>query len=822
MKNEFLKKFLCSIFLAVLFSSTAFLLCEQHDFNPGGAQYYIYSDGRSWNFTAGTAYGSNLSFTTGSSVNESNIIYTGASIHNFGISYFDNHLYLTSYWDNKLAKISLIDNSIAPGYPRVLEGVYLPHGLVVDQTDGSTWVCDLNNSMVRHYSSSLTLVESLSVGTEPVNAIIHDGRLYVADREEDKVYVIDKTTLDIVDSFKIQNFDPNWAEGFIDLFIYSGKLYIVSEEVQGIVKMNLDGSGQHTIALQHDGQGYSAWGIYITDGEIYLNEWSSKRIIVTDMSGNELRYCNLVLPPGYADFYIDMEIVDNKIYIPSHHLAGNDTIGGHILVLDTSFTSPVPRISLSKNELSFGAATSLAASDPQDVLVENSGEGTLNWSASSDRTWLQFSPASGTNYGVILVTVDAAGLDAGTYTGTISVSDSNAENSPQTVNVTLMVYSANSTSPPFGVFSTPVDGSTVSSSVAVTGWVLDDIGVESIKIYNGADYLGDALLIEGARPDIEAAYPGYPQNNKAGWGYMLLTNFLPGGGNGTYTLYARAADLEGHRVTLGKKTVTCTNANAVKPFGAIDTPSQGGTASGSSFRNHGWVLTPMPNSIPTDGSTIDVYVDSVNLGHPTYNIYREDIAALFPGYANKDGAHGYFDFDSTAYGNGVHTIFWIAVDNAGNADGIGSRFFTIQNSESRNSGSSTVGKCKGIDKLPVNYNASVEVRKGYGKNSGLQKIHTDDRGILTINTRELERVVIKLSHEASIVTGYMVVGNQLRPLPIGSTLDPKTAIFYWQPVPGFIGEYQLLFVEKDQDKNMLRKNIIININPLFTPFGSDK
>jgi hypothetical protein len=67
------------------------------------------------------------------------------------------------------------------------------------------------------------------------------------------------------------------------------------------------------------------------------------------------------------------------------------------------------------------------------------------------------------------------------------------------------------------------------------------------------------------------------------------------------------------------------------------------------------------------------------VGHPTYNIYRPDVANLFPGYANSNGAHAYFDIDMTAYENGLHQIYWIVTDNAGNAEGIGSRFFNIQN-----------------------------------------------------------------------------------------------------------------------------------------------
>ena len=90
----------------------------------------------------------------------------------------------------------------------------------------------------------------------------------------------------------------------------------------------------------------------------------------------------------------------------------------------------------------------------------------------------------------------------------------------------------------------------------------------------------------------------------------------------------------------------------------------------------------MPNRIPTDGSTINIYVDGVDLGHPVYNIYRPDIASLFPGYANSNGAHAYLDIDTTQYADGVHTIAWTVEDDVGNSAGIGSRYFLINNSQS--------------------------------------------------------------------------------------------------------------------------------------------
>lgn len=372
----------------------------------------------------------------------------------------------------------------------------------------------------------------------------------------------------------------------------------------------------------------------------------------------------------------------------SCNLSGGFVI--HNLVLTETTTpppppppGPVPEIALNRSGLTFGASTSGGVSGTQTFSISNSGAGTLNWSVSDTQSWLSASPGSGSGTGSVSVSVDANGLSSGTYNGDLQISASGASNSPATVSVTLNVYEANRDSPPFGSFDSPVNGANVSSSIAVTGWALDDIRVDSVKINrleNGqAMYIGDAVLVEGARPDVAGSYPGSPNYYKAGWGYMLLTNFLPGGGNGTYTLQAVAIDSSGHQTPLGSKTITVDNANAVKPFGAIDTPVQGGVASGDRFVNWGWVLTPLPNSISTGGSTIDVWIDGVKVGHPVYNIYRSDIASLFPGYANSDGAVGYFIIDTTQYEDGVHTIQWTASDSGGNSDGIGSRYFIIRN-----------------------------------------------------------------------------------------------------------------------------------------------
>lgn len=483
-------------------------------------------------------------------------------------------------------------------------------------------------------------------------------------------------------------------------------------------------------------------------------------------------------------------------------------------------TGELPEILINRNQLYYGADISGPCTGSQTILVSNSGEGTLNWTASTNQAWLKCSPAAGADLGIIDVSVDANNLPVGTYTGVLTISAANAVNTPQTVNVTLNIYST--TKEPFGVFSTPINDSTVSSSIPVTGWVLDDVEVQSVKIYreagNDLAYIGNAVFVEGARPDVELAYPGYPMNYRAGWGYMMLTNYLPNNGNGIFTFHAIATDLEGNTVTLGKKTITVDNANAVKPFGTIDDPGQGGIISGSKYINWGWVLTPKPNTIPTDGSTIDVYIDGINLGNPEYNIYRKDIASLLPDYNNSNGAVGKFYLDTTKYTNGVHTIQWTAVDDAGNKDGIGSRFFSIQNTgtSSRLSevNSKWLGSALGIfSKLSSESGKPLEVVKRSGTKIKSLKIIPNSKGIGEIETKELKQIEINVGTSISKISGFMIRGSKLGSLPIGSTL--QNGVFYWSPGPGFYGQYRLLFVVEENGR-IYKKDLTVDIKSIFS------
>ncbi|MGD2087347.1 MAG: Ig-like domain-containing protein [Candidatus Aminicenantes bacterium] len=624
---------------------------------------------------------------------------------------------------------------------------------------------------------------------------------------------------------------PNWSPAG-DRILYQKR----SGGQWDIWVMNADGSNHEKItngpgdktdaSFSPDGQ----WIVYSSDegGEAFANLY-----IKPVNGGNSIKITHY--DEGY-DGAPSWSPGGDRIAFESYPGDPDDSSGTSIWIIDLQIQTPV--ISLDRTRLNFGfpANSSIPISQTFSISSNRSGSDTVDWqiSVSTGAHWLSCTPAAGTGSGIITVTVNPSGLSGGQLSAVITVSPTGTATSSRTVLIVVNVYAPGSTGVPFGEFSTPMDGSTVMSSIPVTGWVLDDIKVDSVKIYRdgepGLVYIGEAVLVEGARPDVEQAYPDYPFNYKAGWGYMLLTNFLPNSGNGNFKIHAFAADIEGNQVNLGTKTITCENAHAVKPFGALDTPTQGGVASGSSFVNWGWVLTPLPNRIPTDGSYIKVWVDGVSLGNPVYNLYREDIALLFPKYYNSNGAGGYFYLDTTQYANGVHTLQWTATDDGGNTDGIGSRYFTIQNTTNN---ARVMGR--GPGDLPPCLNPHVDeqndypfrILKGYSYEDYPQPIYPEENGVIEVKIKELERVEIHLSEGTRELAplsncsmsstnqwqGSKVIGSRLGALPVGSTLDGKRGIFYWQPGPGFVGEYRLVFFKKDQHGNVTRKKILVEIIP---------
>ena len=350
-------------------------------------------------------------------------------------------------------------------------------------------------------------------------------------------------------------------------------------------------------------------------------------------------------------------------------------------------------------------------------------------------------------------------------------------------------FGGNDTTPPFGSWDSPVNNATgVTGAIPVSGWALDNTYVAKVQIWRDPVegeptqpiYIGDATFVNGARPDVAALYLSTPFSTRAGWGYQLLTNMLPGNGNGTYTLRAYAIDDAGNSTSLGSRTITCTNAASVKPFGTIDFPAPGEIVSGSSYLVRGWALTPNPAKIAEDGSTIFVWVDGVRKGSLTqYNLFRADVAGLFPGYMNSNGSFGRYRLDTTTLPNGVHTIAWAARDTLNRSDGLGSRYFEVNNAPAQ----LLAVEPKGAFRASAPSREGVWLRTGYDEEAPLRRAED------VIEVPQAERIELHLP--GAVERGCLVIGGECSELPAGSTL--QDGAFSWQIGAAFLGDFELRF-----------------------------
>jgi hypothetical protein len=292
---------------------------------------------------------------------------------------------------------------------------------------------------------------------------------------------------------------------------------------------------------------------------------------------------------------------------------------------------------------------------------------------------------------------------------------------------------------------------------------------------------------------------------------MVLTNMLPSQGNGTYRFTMRAEDREGHWFVLGTRTMTCANASATLPFGTLDTPEQGGLPASGTFINFGWALTPLPKSIPIDGSTIRVLVDGLDVGPADYNHARPDIQALFPGFNNTNGAVGFRILDTTLLENGLHTISWAVTDSAGATEGLGSRFFSVSNGASAVTAASTSAHTHLDVETAPRDTSPLTVRRGWDLEAPFALFGAGANGVTVIRSEEVNRVELQLGD--GDYTGHLRTDAGLAPLPIGSRLDTTTNTFTWAPGVGFVGRYDFVFVRSANGAAVSRREVRIVLHP---------
>jgi hypothetical protein len=410
----------------------------------------------------------------------------------------------------------------------------------------------------------------------------------------------------------------------------------------------------------------------------------------------------------------------------------------------------------------------------------------------------------------LTISTQFAAALAASQTAGITLTFTGAANTAGPIGAALTVATDPGLSLPFGMFETPVGDTTVlAGSIALTGWALDNVGVQRVELWrdlqagetttpfastpsdprNGKVFVSNPTFVDNARPDLEALYPTMPFKYRAGWGYLLLTWGLWNQGNGTYTLHAYAFDQENNLGMIGTKTIVVSNDAAAKPFGAIDTPGSLGDASGPNF---GWALTPMVNGAATckiQPSGVQVSIDSGPLQPVVYGAdVRSDIAGAFPGFSNSAAAGGHYIFDWSMLRNGTHTIGWLVTDDCNRADGVGSRFFNVSGGSSLTA--AVTQPRSAVVAQETESPDPITVAHGFGQ---LPVILTPgEAGSRTVEVAQGDRIEVRLPR--GFETAYQLgPDGQRRALPTGATWDAATGTLSWQPAPGFMGRYRVVF-----------------------------
>ncbi len=246
----------------------------------------------------------------------------------------------------------------------------------------------------------------------------------------------------------------------------------------------------------------------------------------------------------------------------------------------------------------------------------------MTWTATANQPWITVSPPRGSAAARLTVSIDnppspnRCRRRRWQRHGDGRPRSARRTRRASTVNLT-MLHGRNHRAA-IGVFDTPTDGQGgVTGSIPVTGWAIDDIGAIRVCRDRCRDprrrrrrqskiYIGDAVLRHRRAARHRRAVSDQAVLRSRGLG-LSAADELPAepGQRDVHAAWRIAEDFDGFATLLGSKTITCTNATATAPFGAIDTPGQGGTASGAAFVNFGWALAGQPTGTVHPDRRID-------------------------------------------------------------------------------------------------------------------------------------------------------------------------------------------------------------------------
>jgi len=258
-------------------------------------------------------------------------------------------------------------------------------------------------------------------------------------------------------------------------------------------------------------------------------------------------------------------------------------------------------------------------------------------------------------------------LTAGSHTITVTATDSASPADTGSSSETVTVSSSTAVIPSVHIDG-PGAGASVSGTVTVSGWAIDNVStvgtaISSVQVYVDGALAGTATY-GVSRPDVCSAYPGRPGCPNVGYTYSLNTATLTAG---SHTITVTATDSASPADTGSSSvTVIVSSTAAVIPSVHIDAPAAGATVSGT-VTVSGWAIDNV-STVGTAISSVHLAVDGVTIGSATYGVYRPDVCSAYPGRPGCPNVGFTYSLNTATLTAGPHTITVSATDSASPAD----------------------------------------------------------------------------------------------------------------------------------------------------------